>query len=307
MNKGEHDEDNAYDDDETLYLEEDDDGRGKLQVFRDWAADGVMQHPRFALGGGSLFVSFAVDCFFRFDLMIVAMGVGAVTIIAWKADDLIEGAIHLLAPGSDQEQTREIASHIADHALADYPVYTDQSIGAKLRRLIGLGDREVVEGEAEEPGSSLPAPKRALPPKREVVAQSREDIQHYKEGRETVLVERAMNLLEDGIINDKQFFVLLDRIDSRVPLSRSGESGERVKGPERPGESGESPVKFNSVSPTVSPQDELLIARTAFRLIGENGHVTREEIKTALGWNNKRHGEIKVICDKYGIAMPGGK
>lgn len=275
-----------YEDAIALTEEQVEDG-GRLRA----ALGHVVNHPRLALGGGSLAVSFAVDIFVRFDPFVAVLGFGAAIVIGFKGDDLVRGTMQLLVPGSDQEEAREIADRFAEHALADYPVFADQSVGAKLRRLLRLEEGEVVEADDVPP----PQPKgdrvKTLP---------------ASANSGPLTYERIVTWFEHRMINDEQFFALLQRIDDQE-LSPIRESGETVNPPLEPGETSESAVKFNAVSPTVSPEDEAIIVRTAFALQAANGKVTREEIKAALGWNNKRHGEIKAICDKYGIAMQGGK
>jgi hypothetical protein len=118
---------------------------------------------------------------------------------------------------------------------------------------------------------------------------------HGQEAHTDELEDFRLSLSPDGVSPSEHESVM------------TGESGESVKPPVERGESGESVVKFHQEGETVSPEDEMVIVRTAFSLIATNGKVTREEIKTALQWNNKRHSEIKVVCDKYSIAMPGGK
>lgn len=92
-----------------------------------------------------------------------------------------------------------------------------------------------------------------------------------------------------------------------VPI---GESRESVKSPVKPRESGENVVKShqeNQEGESVSPEDEQAVIRVAFALQQANGKVTREDIKNSLQLNNKKHWIVKAVCDKYGIAMPGGK
>jgi hypothetical protein len=274
-------EDYGYDEEQT--------GQGRLQVV----LHGCMNHPRLSFGGGSFFLSIAADLVFRLDPLWVFMGLGAAAVIAVKGDDLAEGFQQWLIPGSDQEQVAEDAGRFADQMLESYPVYADQSALAKLKRLFHLEEGKVVD-----------AKKKALPPKKSGNGKSLNG--NETSGETGLTVDLICEWFSDGRIDDTQFFDLLDRIASPrlSPKSESGESVKRLVGPR---EDGESPVKVNQSSETISPDDEQIVIRTAFALQQVNGKVTREDIKNALGWNNKKHWIVKAVCDQYGIAVQGGK
>ncbi len=246
----------------------------------------AIDHPRLTLGGGSLLLSLVVDVAVRFDSFAVILGLGAALAIGWKGDDLAKGAIQMFVPGADQEQARESADHFADRLIGDYPVYADQRPAAKLKRLFRIEQGEVVDALPK----NIPPPKRGEVRTPRTASVSREDLIYM--------------WFEEGKITVDQFWILLER-ESNPKLSPSGES---VKRPPKPGEIGESAVKVHPegemLSPEVSPEDEQAIIRTAFTIQQVNGRVTREDIKTALQWNNKKHWVVKAVCDKYGI---GGK
>lgn len=250
----------------------------------------IARHPRLDLTGGTLLLSFGVDIFVRFDPFGVIVGLAATAVVCWKSGDLVQGAMEILVPGSNQDAVREGAEDFADRYLGDYPVYADQSFGAKMRRLFHLEEGEIVDAPPRPKGSIKELPSNTDEP---------------------LTYERIATWLEHRMINDKQFFVLLKRLDNEIDLSLMGESGESVKAPVGPGESGESAVKFNAVSPelspTVSPEEEESVLQAYFTIARQKGKVTREDIKAALQLNNKKHYIVKVVCDKYSIAMPGGK
>lgn len=296
------------DEEDTTEIEEWGDGeeeQGGLRAVWDFA----IHHPRWPLGGSSLLISFGVDIATHFNFMAAAIGIGISFVVGWKADDLVQGTMEFLIPGSNQEESRAVADSFADYALEGYPEYRDQSTGAKLRRLVGLGSREVVEAGEEEAKKPLPAPKR-LPAKREVVAQSpKENAAH-----QGLTYEAVEQWFLSNRIDGNQFIVLLDRIEKQRSFSPQSENGESVKRPERPGESGESTVNFNGLSPeisplspTVSPEEEEAVLRAYFDLQRQKGKVNRGDIKEALGLHNKKYYIVQATCDKYGIAMPGGK
>jgi hypothetical protein len=269
-------------DEETVPLEE----GGRMQALISHA----MYHPRLTFGGGSLLVSLAADIVVRFDPLVTVLGLAAAVAIGWNGDSLARGMRDLI-PGANQEQAQEDAYRFAEKLAGDYPVYADQSTGAKLRRLFRMEQGEVVDAPPKPKGDRV----KELPSN---IGQA-------------LTYERICTWFEQCMINDKQFFTLLKRIDNDLAETDDGESGETVKEPLEAGENGESPVKFHqegeTVSPDVSPEDEIVVVRTAIALQQANGKVTREDIKVALNLNNKKHWIIKVVCDKYGIAMPPGR
>jgi hypothetical protein len=181
---------------ETALLDElPDDASLRLQTAMAMA----INHPRLSLGTGSLLVSFALDIVVRFDPLVVILGLGAAVTIGFKAEDLMQAFV----PGSDQEQARESADRFADHLLEDYPIHADHSVRAKLRRLFHLEESEVIEAPPRLKGEST----KSLPA--------------HNTGGEALTYERICIWLEHHIINDKQFFVLLQRLDEG-PKNRDG-------------------------------------------------------------------------------------
>lgn len=292
-------EDYDYEDeDDTAEVYDEGQGQGRLQTV----LHGCMNHPRMSFGGGSFFLSIAADLVFRLDPLWVFAGLGASVIIAVKGDDLAVGFQKWLLPGSDQEQVAEDAERFADHLLEGYPVYEDQSALAKLKRLFLFEKGKVVD--------ALPQQK-ALPAKKSAGVKNLNGNETSEENGLTVNLICAW--FNDGRINDTQFFALLDRVTDPT-LSPKSENGESVKRLARPSETGESPVKSHDVSPelsplspTVSPEEETQVMQAYLSILRQKGKVTREDIKAMLQLNNKKHYIVKVVCDKYGIAMPGGK
>ena len=89
--------------------------------------------------------------------------------------------------------------------------------------------------------------------------------------------------------------------DLRLLTEAHGESGETVKGPVKPGESGES-LTTNGESRIVSIEERDAVILAVSALVNEGRPVSREAIKGHLGWNNKKHWIVKAVCDEYGIA-----
>ena len=262
----------------------------KLRMLQETA----IGHPRLTFGGGTFLLSLIVDAAIH-DPFVAVLGVAAAAALGWKGEDLMQAFV----PGSDQEAAREDADRFADNLLEGYPVYADQSANAKFKRLFHLPSADWTEVGEEPPP---PQQGRVKKQQRQMQVVEEED----EEGEGELTHARIIAWLEDGLITNKQFFVLMQRIDERTQKADS-ESGESVKRLPKPRETGENPVKFNpeseNISPDVSPEDEQAIIRTAFALQQANGKVTREEIKAALGWNNKKHWIVKTTCDKYNIAM----
>lgn len=198
------DEEEWEDDDTALLEEEEPIAEGRFQVVIHHA----MNRPRLTLGGGSLLLSFAADIAVHFDPLVTILGLGAAVAIAFKGNDLAEGFQKLLVPGSDQEQVTEDASRFAEGWLADYPVYADQSVGAKLRRLFKL---EVVDAL---PRKDTPLPKKGTAKKGNANVVST--------GGEGLTYERIATWFDEGRIDDVQFFALLDRLDHpSQPVTRN--------------------------------------------------------------------------------------
>jgi hypothetical protein len=204
--------------DESL-LDEEEDQRGRLQLI----ASHAMDHPRLACGGGSLILSLTADVIAHLDPLVVVMGIAATVVIGWNGETLVKG-IQQLLPGSDQAQVQEDADRFADHFLHDYPVYADQSLSAKIRRLFRLEEGEVVE----EP----------LPPlkKREV---TKGNGPHAS--IEAFTYERIATWLEQRIINDRQFFILLRRIDEGKDEGKNRHGNGTTDEHEAPSEADVSP------------------------------------------------------------------
>jgi hypothetical protein len=271
-----------WDEDETALIE--------AEVSPSWLTH-VMHHPHLTLGGGSLLLSFVIDVAVRFDSFAVIVGLGTAAVIGWKGEDLMIGTMKLLVPGSDQEQAQEDADRFAEDFLGDYPIHPDQRPLSKLKRLFKID--EIVEALPDPSLSKKRAVKKLNGPPN-------------ASGGEGLTYARIAEWFEEGRIDDTQFFALLDRIE-HPRLSRISESGESVKRPGRLREGGESAVKVYGEGESISPEDEQAVIRTAFALQQMNGKVTREDIKATLQWNNKKHWIVKAVCDKYGIAMQGGK
>lgn len=79
---------------------------------------------------------------------------------------------------------------------------------------------------------------------------------------------------------------------------------EKMKTVKQPAERDETPVKSNENDETFRPsrEDETAILMAVFDLQKAGAKVTREAIKSKLGWNNAKHPSIKAVCDKYHIA-----
>lgn len=210
MNQRDYEEDEYYEDwdkedTEQLPVEQ------RERRFHALAAR-VMDNPRLTLGGGSLLLSFALDIAIRFDPLVIILGLGAAAAITVKGEDLATGTMKLLVPGSDTEQARESADYFADRALADYPIYADQSALAKIRRLFKLEEGEVVD--------ALPQKRGSLPKKQDINQRNGNVVNMGGEG---LTFERITAWFDDGRIDDTQFFALLERIDN----PKSAASGHR--------------------------------------------------------------------------------
>ena len=74
------------------------------------------------------------------------------------------------------------------------------------------------------------------------------------------------------------------------------DSGEAFTGESETGETGEA----------FTQEEKQLVLNAFYELctITKGGKVTREMIKTRLGWNNKKHHIVKAVCDALGIAKP---
>ena len=293
--------DEEWEDEDTAIQEYEDEaeGQGRLRLVLYHA----MNHPRISLGGGSLVLSVVVDVVSRFYPFFIVMGLGVSFGLVITGRDIALGLQRFLLPGSDQDQVAEDAERFADHLLDGYPIYEDQSALAKLRRLFRLEDGKVVD--------ALPQKNvRSLPKKQNEKSSNGNGVNAESEG---LTYERITTWFDEGRIDNVQFLALLDRID-HLRLSPQSENGESVKRLQRPREDGESPVKSHNVSPelsplspTVSPEEEESVLQAYFSIQRQKGKVTREDIKAALQLNNKKHYIVKIVCDKYGIAMPGGK
>lgn len=246
-------QDEEWEDDEDTGLLEEEEEMGRLQV----AVRSAMNHPRITLGGSSLLLSFAVDIAIRFDPLVVVLGLGAACAIAIKGNDLAEGAQHFLIPGSDQEQTRADADRFAEGMLDGYPVYADQSVGAKIRRLFRLEEGRVVDqGEGTEnvrPVRQLPALKRGV---------KKQD----RPAGEGLTYDRIATWLEEGLIDDKQFFELFDRIENP---SRTVTRNARNDGA-KPAPEGDVSGQNQAVTPVTLPpgwtEEDLLVLPRLYRI-----------------------------------------
>jgi hypothetical protein len=211
------DEDPFFDDeqewDETGVVSQEEDETERVSSWQNMKLKAI-NHPHLTLGGGSLVASFVIDVFVRFDPLCVVLGLGAAIAIGWKGDDLMDGTIKLLVPGSDQEQAQEDADRFADQMLEDYPVYADQSAGAKLRRLFHLEEGTIVD---------------ALPPKRESIAKkaSNKKGNVVETGGEGLTFERIVTWFDEGRIDDVQFFDLLERLDHPKKAVSGNRNGNR--------------------------------------------------------------------------------
>ena len=187
----------------------------------------AMNHPHLTLGGGSLLLSFAVDVAIRFDPFVVVLGLAATVVIGWNGEFLARGMQSLIL-GADQEQVREDADHFADQLLLDYPMHSDQRPIAKIRRLFRIEEDEVRDV--------------APPPKRE-----RANNRQTKDEGEGLTFERIATWLEEGRINDKQFFFLLQRLDTESAVSdpRNRNGNEAQNGGEE--------ASLEAVSPPPEP------------------------------------------------------
>lgn len=177
-----------WDEDETALVEVD--GHPSPLTY-------VMDHPHLTLGGGSLLLSFVIDVAVRFDSFAIIVGLGTAAVIGWKGEDLVDGTMKLLVPGSDQAQVQEDADRFASDFLDDYPMHPDQRPISKIRRLFGID--KVVE---------------ALPQK-ESDTRNRERAKRSSINQEEGLTyARIAEWFEEGRIDDTQFFTLLDRIEN---------------------------------------------------------------------------------------------
>jgi len=151
----------------------------------------VVHHPRLTAGSGALLVSFGIDLATRFDTTAVVLTLAASLMIGIKGDELLQSMI----PGADQQAVRESAEHFADHLLGDdYPIYADQSVGAKLKRLFGR-DRN--------PPLAMPKTERS-------------NTVGKRERKAGLTLDRVLDLIEDGKLTDAQFFALLERLPDTI-------------------------------------------------------------------------------------------
>ena len=192
--------------DEEWELEEDEaeteilppEEHGKLRVLQETA----VEHPRIALGGSTLLLSFVVDVAVH-DPFITILGLAAAAVIGWKGEDLMQ----IIVPGSDQEAAREDADRFADNLLEGYPVYSDQSANAKFKRLFHLPSADWTEvGEEDKIVDALPPKRKQIAPPQKRVSQTNSS--------GGLTVDRITEWFESGRIDDTQFFELLERIDN---------------------------------------------------------------------------------------------
>jgi hypothetical protein len=183
----------------------------------------AVSHPRIALGGGSLLLSFAVDVAIRFDPFVTVLGLATAVAIGWNGDAVARG-MQSLIPGLDQGQVQEDADRFADQLLLDSPLHPDQRPIAKLKRLFRIDESDVVE--------EAPLPKKGRAKNYQV-----------KDGEEGFTFERIARWLEEGRINDKQFFFLLQRLDTGSAVSdhRNGNGNETQNGRDSASEEAVSP------------------------------------------------------------------
>ncbi len=188
-----------WDEDETALVEVD--GHPSPLTY-------VMDHPHLTLGGGSLLLSFVIDVAVRFDSFAIIVGLGTAAVIGWKGEDLVEGTMKLLVPGSDQAQVQEDADRFASDFLDDYPMHPDQRPISKIRRLFGID--KVVE---------------ALPQKESDTQKKIKANRSNVGDEEGLTYARIVAWFEEGRIDDVQFFALMDRIENGTQKpTRSGRS-----------------------------------------------------------------------------------
>jgi len=89
-------------------------------------------------------------------------------------------------------------------------------------------------------------------------------------------------------------------------LLQSARPGETVKEPLDSGETFTGEGESEKPGEAFTQEEKQIVLNAFYELCIEarGGKVTREMIKTRLGWNNKKHHIIKAVCDTFGIAKP---